>query len=175
MTHIYDKNLNHIISLNYKTGTFMTNPNLYYPDWKKEYYASSIKFENPILDDGQIREMTREEQILFKGKTELLQDGEIIADGVIKKIEVPAGLIRASWDKEKQIWIETITKEELQEAKTNLILEHNKKRKEIVALNEESEYFDVSESVAKANDELEEIRTKINEIDKLIEEIGKQQ
>ena len=72
-------------------------------------------------------------------------------------------------------WELVTTKEELQQTKTNLILEHNKKRKEISALHEEAEFFDVSESVTKANCELEEIRAKINEIDKVIEEMNKQQ
>lgn len=132
-------------------------------------------FQNPISDDlTSIREMTREELILQKGKTELLQDGEKFEDGHIVQVPNPSTqYLKYSWNREKFTWELITTKEELQQAKTNLILQHNKKRKEIVALNEEAEFFNVSESVTKANCELEEIRAKINEIDKVIEEMNK--
>lgn len=131
--------------------------------WRKEYFGKGYWEKIP----------TREE-ICETGDLSVLQDGEKYEDGHI--IQVPnqsTQYLKYSWDKETFTWELTMTKEELQQAKTNLILQHNKKRKEIDVLNEESEYFDVSKSVAKANDELEEIRAKINEIDKLIEEMNK--
>ena len=120
-------------------------------------------------------EMTKEE-VCSSGDLTVLGIGEKFQDGHIVQVPNPSTeYLRYTWDRETFTWKLITTREELQQAKTNLILQHNKKRKEISALNEESEYFDVSESVAKANDELEEIRTKINEIDKVIEEMNKQQ
>lgn len=120
-------------------------------------------------------EMTKEE-VYSSGDLTVLGIGEKFQDGHIVQVPNPSTeYLRYTWDRETFTWKLITTREELQQAKTNLILQHNKKRKEISALNEESEYFDVSESVAKANDELEEIRAKINEIDKVIEEMNKQQ
>lgn len=120
-------------------------------------------------------EMTKEE-VCSSGDLTVLGIGEKFQDGHIVQVPNPSTeYLRYTWDRETFTWKLITTREELQQAKTNLILQHNKKRKEISALNEESEYFDVSESVAKANDELEEIRAKINEIDKVIEEMNKQQ
>ena len=164
MTHIYDKNLQHIISLNYGLETFMTNPSLYYPDWEKECYASSIKFKNPILDDGQVREMTREELILLKNKTELLQDGEIIEDGAIKKIEVPSNLIRASWDRENQVWIETMTKEELMHTRKEKILKYAELKKEIATLEEFADEFESDNTVEMLKKEMQELKNEINDL-----------
>lgn len=120
-------------------------------------------------------EMTKEE-VCSSGDLTVLGIGEKFQDGHIVQVPNPSTeYLRYTWDRETFTWKLITTREELQQAKTNLILQHNKKRKEISALNEESEYLDVSESVAKANDELEEIRAKINEIDKVIEEMNKQQ
>lgn len=120
-------------------------------------------------------EMTKEE-VCSSGDLTVLEIGEKFQDGHIVQVPNPSTeYLRYTWDRETFTWKLITTREELQQAKTNLILQHNKKRKEISALNEEGEFFDVSESVAKANDELEEIRAKINEIDKVIEEMNKQQ
>lgn len=120
-------------------------------------------------------EMSREE-VCESGDLSILTDGEKWEDGHIVQVPNPSTqYLRYNWNKNTFEWELATTKEELQQAKTNLILQHNKKRKEISALNEEAEYFDVTSSVTKANDELEEIRAKINEIDKIIEEMNKQQ
>lgn len=102
--------------------------------------------------------------------------GDYVKEEDNKLIQVDvSGYIHPSVNEDTGEIIENATLDELQETKTNLILQHNKKRKEISVLNEESEYFDVSESLSKVNKELEEIRAKINEIDKVIEEMNKQQ
>lgn len=142
-------------------------------------YVVDISDDNlafPILVNGKLREMTREEKIILLSDAILLKDGEYVEDGHIVQVPNPSTkYLKYSWSRDTFEWELSTTKEELQQAKTNLILEHNKKRKEIVSLNEEAEFFDVSESVTKANDELEEIRAKITEIDKVIEEMNKQQ
>ena len=133
---------------------------------------SEDNYAFPILGEDGLREMTREEKIILLGDTILLKDGEYLEDCNIVQVPDPSTqYLKYKWDKKTFQWELTTTKEELQQEKTGLILEHNKKRKEIASLNEESEYFDVSKNVSKANSELAEIRAKINEIDKLIEEM----
>lgn len=167
------------INLDLKTALEVTNNNLFIdnPQYSVEntiVIERDKEFLHPISDDLEtIREMSREE-VCATGDLTILQDGEKFEDGHIIQVPNPSTrYLKYSWDKETFTWKLITTKEELQQAKTNLILEHNKKRKEISALNEEAEFFDVSESVTKANDELEEIRAKITEIDKVIEEMNK--
>lgn len=150
-----------------------------FPDWQEGdiLVVAPEPLKHPKWSDElqTLVEMTKEE-VCSSGDLTVLGIGEKFQDGHI--VQVPntsTEYLRYTWDRETFTWKLITTREELQQAKTNLILQHNKKRKEISALNEESEYFDVSESVAKANDELEEIRAKINEIDKVIEEMNKQQ
>ena len=182
--NLYKKKTNNIYEYEkckYSSITEINFKNLFGEDYNEE---DSIVIENdnnlafPILDDvtKELREMTREEKIILLQQDVLLQAGEYIEDNNIIQVPNPnTEYLRYTWDRETFTWKLITTIEELQQTKTNLILQHNKKRKEISALNEESEYFDVSESVAKANDELEEIRAKINEIDKVIEEMNNQQ
>lgn len=126
MTHIYDNNLNYILTLNYNFEEFKTEPKKYFPDWKNSYYASEQKYEHPIIEEGQIREMTREEKILNLNMSELLQDGEYIENGEILIVECPESILRKAWDKENRIWYETMTKEEIVEVRANKILEYQK-------------------------------------------------
>lgn len=101
MTHIYDNNLNYILTLNYNFEEFKTEPKKYFPDWKNSYYASEQKYEHPIITEGQIREMTREEKILNLSMLELLQDGEYIENGEILIVECPENILRKAWNKKK--------------------------------------------------------------------------
>ena len=178
MILIYDENLKCVAELPY-TIELLKEKGLevkdVYDKYLDTYKYSETKFKNPILDRNELREMTREE-ICATGDLSVLTDGEKIEDGHIVQVPNPSTQhLKYSWSKDTFEWELITTREELQQAKTSLILQHNKKRKEIGALNEEAEYFDVSESVTKTNDELEEIRAKINEIDKVIEEMNKQQ
>lgn len=124
MTNIYNKNLEHIISLNYDYDNFKKNPTLYYPDWQTSYYASPTKYEYPVVDEeGIIREMNREEKILQLGMEELLADGEYVQAREIVKVEYDEklGFYKKMWDRESHIWYEGATKEELQEKYFSII------------------------------------------------------
>ncbi|MEJ6467241.1 hypothetical protein [Fusobacterium ulcerans] len=72
--------------------------------------------QNPIFDEDreEIREMTREEKILWLEEIDLLIDGEYIEKGEIKEIKYDKnlGFLNPAWDKENHIWYEKATNEE---------------------------------------------------------------
>lgn len=118
MVHIYNNILEYIIGLNYDYEDFKKNPILYYPDWNTSYYATTNKYDYPIVDDDNIiREMTREEKILKLGMEELLEDGEYIQDGklIVVKYDEKLGYLKRTWNKETHIWYEGATEEEITE------------------------------------------------------------
>ena len=121
MTHLYDNNLNFLVSLNYEYEDFIKEPSKYYPDWETSFYATQDKYNSPILSDGTLREKTREELILIDNKVELLQDGEYIEQGKIIVVPCPEGLLKKKWDSKSHIWKEGATVEELKEYYFNKI------------------------------------------------------
>lgn len=112
MTHIYDNDLIYLISLNYDYKDFIKSPSNFFPSWDHTYYATQEKYENPILDNSNIREKTRDELILIDNKVELLQDGEYIEQGKIINVPCPNGLLKKYWDKVTHTWTEGATEEE---------------------------------------------------------------
>lgn len=72
--------------------------------------------QNPTFDKvrEEIREMTREEKILWLEEIDLLIDGEYIEKGEIKEIKYDKnlGFLNPAWDKENHIWYEKATSEE---------------------------------------------------------------
>ena len=118
MVHIYNNILEYIIGLNYDYEDFKKNPILYYPDWNTSYYATTNKYDHPIVDDDNIiREMTREEKILKLGMEELLEDGEYIQDGklIVVEYDEKLGYLKRTWNKETHIWYDGATEEEITE------------------------------------------------------------
>ena len=114
-------------SLNYTKEEFKKE---WYPGWEDTMIISETKFYNPILDNGTLREKTREELILLDNKLELLVEGEYISKNKISKKEIPNTLINPIWDKVKSIWKEGATKEELIEERKNKIVEYEKLEEE---------------------------------------------
>ena len=130
--YIYNKNLE-VIAIPYilGEGEFKENPAKFYPSWNgSEMYYSFKKIEHPILDNGVLREKTREELILLDNKLELLQDGEYVKAGEIIVVEAPDNLIKKTWDKNTHIWKEGSTREELIEERKNKIVEYEKLEEE---------------------------------------------
>lgn len=121
MTHLYDNNLNFLVSLNYEYEDFIKEPSKFYPEWQSSFYATQDKYNSPILSDGTLREKTREELILIDNKVELLQDGEYIEQGKITVVPCPEGLLKKKWDKTAHVWGEGATVEELKEYYFNKI------------------------------------------------------
>ena len=66
---------------------FKNSPNLFYPDWDSEKHVWDEKeYENPVLDNGKLRESTKEE--LYKAGKYILAENELIENGKIKTVEL---------------------------------------------------------------------------------------
>lgn len=86
---IYDKKSLAIIARPIITSLedFKINPNLFYPDWDSENQIwSELEYQNPILDNGNLREATKEE--LYKAGKYTLAENELIENGKIKTVEL---------------------------------------------------------------------------------------
>ena len=61
---IYDKKSLEILSRPIITNLeeFKINPNLFYPDWDSEKHIwSKTEYQNPVFENGSLRESTKEE------------------------------------------------------------------------------------------------------------------
>lgn len=122
-------------------------------------------FENPISDDlMSIREMTREELILIKNKTELLLDGEYIESGEIKIVEKPLNLMRPIWNIDTHTWQEGMTKEELMLKRKDKILEYKKVKEEIAALEEFQTEFESDNTIVLLREQMSKIKKEIDDL-----------
>ena len=66
---------------------FKSNPNLFYPDWDPEKHIWDEKeYQNPVLENGDLRESTKEE--LYKAGKYTLVENELIENGKIKTVEL---------------------------------------------------------------------------------------
>ena len=129
MTHLYDNNLKFLMTLNYNYEDFIKEPAKYYPEWQSSFYATEQKYEEPVLDQGSLREKTREEKILLDKRLDLLIDGEYIEQDQIIVVPTPEGVLKKVWDKETHTWSEGATQEELKDVYFDLI---NKYKAEIL-------------------------------------------
>ena len=94
---------------------FNKNPQKYYPNLKGEFVVSEFKYDYPIIENGVVRNKTREERILLDNETQILIQGEYVEDNQIKFKECPIGLYKALWVTPN--WIEGATLQEVQEFK----------------------------------------------------------
>ena len=86
---IYDKKSLEIIARPIITSLedFKINPNLFYPDWDSEKHVWDEKeYENPVLDNGNLREATKEE--LYRAGKYTLAENELLENGKIKTVEL---------------------------------------------------------------------------------------
>ena len=86
---IYDKKGLEIIARPTITSLedFKINPNLFYPDWDAEKHIwTELEYQNPVLDNGNLREATKEE--LYKTGKYTLSENELIENGKIKTVEL---------------------------------------------------------------------------------------
>lgn len=112
---------------------FKAEPTKFYPDWDvANHLSAETEFQNPIMDNGVVREKTREELILLDNKLELLQDGEYIENNKIIVVDPPHYLYKKSWNKETNIWEEGATQDEID-------IEVNKLIDEFTILGEQKE------------------------------------
>ncbi len=86
---IYDKKSLEIIARPTITNLeeFKNNPAIFYPDWNEENHIwNELEYQNPILDNGNLREATKEE--LYKTGKYTLSENELIENGKIKTVEL---------------------------------------------------------------------------------------
>ena len=86
---IYDKKSLEIIARPIITSLedFKINPNLFYPDWDLEKHIwNELEYQNPVLDNGNLREATKAE--LYRTGKYTLAENELIENGKIKAVEL---------------------------------------------------------------------------------------
>ena len=86
---IYDKKSLEIIARPIITSLedFKINPNLFYPNWDSENHIwNESEYQNPVLDNGNLREATKEE--LYKAGKYTLAENELIENGKIKVVQL---------------------------------------------------------------------------------------
>jgi len=86
---IYDKKSLEIIAKPVITNLdeFKEKPTLFYPDWDNvKHIWNEIEYQNPVLENGNLREATKEE--LYKAGKYTLAENELIANGKIKAVEL---------------------------------------------------------------------------------------
>ena len=143
------------------------------PDYNEEntvIVERDTEMAYPTWDNGELREMTREEEILILGHTERLFDGEYIENGEIKSIKAPETLIRAVWNKETLMWEESMTKEELLEKRSKKIIEYSKLEEEKKVL--ENSRFATIEEIQLATDKMLAVENEINNLAEQLKIIG---
>jgi len=66
---------------------FKNNPAIFYPDWNSENHIwSETEYQNPVFENGNLREATKEE--LHKTGKYTLAENELIENGKIKTVEL---------------------------------------------------------------------------------------
>ena len=86
---IYDKKSLKVIAKPVITNLedFEKEPNLFYPDWDSEKHIwNELEYQNPVLDNGNLREATKEE--LYRTGKYTLAENELIENGKIKTVEL---------------------------------------------------------------------------------------
>lgn len=86
---IYDKKNLEIVARPVITNLeeFEKEPNLFYPDWDSEKHIwNELEYQNPVLENGNLRESTKEE--LYKAGKYTLAENELIENGKIKTVEL---------------------------------------------------------------------------------------
>ena len=143
------------------------------PDYNEEntvIVERDTEMAYPTWNNGELREMTREEEILILGHTERLFDGEYIENGEIKSIKAPEALIRAVWNKETLMWEESMTKEELLEKRSKKIIEYSKLEEEKKVL--ENSRFATIEEIQLVTDKMLAVENEINNLAEQLKIIG---
>lgn len=94
---------------------FNNNPQKFYPSLQGEFVTSEFKYDYPLIENGLVRNKTRDERILMDNEVSLLVDGEIIENNMIVQVPIPSNLHKPIW--QSQIWIEGYALENAREDK----------------------------------------------------------
>lgn len=167
MISIYNKQGKFKVTLNYTIEEFEPS---WYDEWEEGDVISATKLTNPVIDNGMVREMTREECV-EAGINITLNAGEYIEDRKIKIIEQPSNLIRAVWDSEKHEWKEGMTKEELMLKRKDLIMQYKELKVEIETLEEFAEEFESDNTVELLKSKMAKIKEEINNLLQVIKKM----
>lgn len=109
--YLYD-NTGKFIDFLHAPLDYASNFDNYFKEYSgQEIYISEEKLSNPILENGNIREMTKLE--LVNNGVRVLTDGEYIEDGEIKYKEIPSDMMKPIWNKDKKEWEETATLDDI--------------------------------------------------------------
>lgn len=128
-------------------------------------YVGDAPLINPIIDGENIREMNIIEQI-DNGLYQLF-DGQYVENGEIKFIEQPTDMYFPKWNKEMNTWVDTVTKEYFIELRASKIIEYSKLEsdKKIIEGSKfasEDEILDISNKMSELEEEINELKTKID-------------
>lgn len=161
----------HTINLSREEAEVLLNGDLYkdcpqYNEDNTVIIERDTEMACPTWDGEELREMTREEEILILGHAERLHEGEYVQDGEIKTVEKPSNLIRPAWNRETHEWYESMTKEEILEKRTQKIMEYSKLEEEKKVL--EDSRFSTADDIQLITDKMAEVE---NEINKLAEQL----
>ena len=118
----------------------------------------------PTWDNNELREMTREEEILILNLTEKLIDGEYIQDGRVVKIEYDTnlGYLKPTWDKGEHVWYEGTTHDEFVKMRADKILEHSQLEENKKAL--ENSKFTTQDEIQLITKKMQILEKEINDI-----------
>ena len=97
MIYVYKKE-KLIDILNYDINEFKKE---WYPNFQEDMKIYNKQFEYPIFENGELREMTKEEKV-FNGITVTLEPGEFIENNNLIKIPQPSKY--HTWDNVRQEW-----------------------------------------------------------------------
>lgn len=117
----------------------------------------------PILENGKIREMTREEKIIKLNMLELLSEGEKIQAGKIIAVEKPVDLYQPRWNNNLKCWQEGADRTQLIKDRTQKILAYKKLKDEIETLELFTE-FEAPEGIADLKNQLAKLKQEIDDL-----------
>lgn len=117
----------------------------------------------PILENGKIREMTREEKIIKLGIVDLLSEGEKIEGESIVVVDKPTDIIKPVWNNNLKCWEEGADRTQLIQERTQKILAYKKLKDEIEVL-EMFDEFEAPEGIADLKNQLAKLKKEINDL-----------
>lgn len=166
--YIYNKDTLNIISEPFITNLeeFKKEPTKFFPSWDNtNMIYSEERFNDLIKIDpvtNKLRLKTREEKIIEDNQINLLQDGEYIENNKIIKVDCNENYYKKTWDKENNVWFDSITKDELIEIRKEKILNYENLKSEKTIL--ENSEFTTIEEIETLNIELNNLKNEINKI-----------
>lgn len=153
---------------------FESNKLKYCSEFKEgENYISYTEIINPIIENGEIREMTISEKI--KNKIIILKDGEFLENNEIKKIEKPDNY--SIWNKSKNKWEEDkiLKLQYLKDLRYTKQQEYVKYKKELEEKNDEKQEFEeLGFDITETEERIVEISSEMDLLKKEIAKLSKE-